>query len=59
LFGSLKATKGFKTQREAKGETIDWLLWFSRDRLHSTLAFLGPTQFEQEWLSNQPQQANS
>ncbi|MEB0060173.1 IS3 family transposase, partial [Variovorax sp. LG9.2] len=37
----------------------DWLLWYNRDRLHSTLAYVSPMQFEQDWLANQPQQANS
>ena len=63
LFGSLKVErlhgKRFKTRREAKDETIDWLLWYNRARLHSTLAYVSPMQFEQDWLANQPQQANS
>jgi len=61
LFGSLKVERlhgqRFKTRREAKDEAIDWLLWYNRARLHSTLAYVSPMQFEQEWLANQPQQA--
>ncbi len=49
----------FKTRREAKDETIDWLLWHNRDRLHSTLPYVSPMQFERNWIANQPQQANS
>jgi putative transposase len=49
----------FKTRREAKDETIDWLLWYNRARLHSTLAYVSPTQFEQHWLAIQPRQASS
>ena len=63
LFGSLKVERlhgqRFKTRREAKDEAIDWLLWYNRARLHSTLAYVSPMQFEQEWLANQPRQANS
>ena len=63
LFGSLKVERlqgqRFKTRREAKDEVIDWLLWYNRARLHSTLAYVSPMQFEQEWLANQPWQANS
>ena len=49
----------FKTRREAKDETIAWLLWYNRARLHSALAYISPVQFEQNWLANQPKQANS
>jgi putative transposase len=39
LFGSLKVERlhghRFKTRREAKDETIEWLLWYNRARLHS------------------------
>lgn len=63
LFGSLKVERlhgqRFKTRRRAKDEAIDWLLWYNRTRLHSTLAYVSPMQFEQNWLANQPRQANS
>ncbi len=63
LFGSLKVERlygqRFKTRREAKDETIGWLLWYNRTRLHSTLAYVSPAQFEQNWLATQPKQANS
>ncbi len=63
LFGSLKVERlhgqRFKTRREAKDETVAWLLWYNRTRLHSTLAYVSPMQFEQDWLANQPRQANS
>lgn len=49
----------FKTRREAKDETIAWLLWYNRTRLHSTLTYVSPMKFEQNWLANQPRQANS
>ena len=31
----------------------------NRARLHSTLAYVSPMQFEQDWLANQSRQANS
>jgi putative transposase len=41
LFGSLKVERlhgqSFETIREAKDETIAWLLWYNRTRMHSTL----------------------
>ena len=63
LFGSLKVERlyaqRFKTRRAVKDETIAWLLWYNQALLHSTLAYTSPVQFEQNWLANQPKQANS
>jgi putative transposase len=53
LFGSLKVERlhgqHFETLRQAKDEVLDWLLWYNRTRLHSTLNYLSPMQFEQDW----------
>jgi hypothetical protein len=48
-----------KTRRAANADTIEILLWCHKIRLHSTLAHISPVQFEQNWLTNQPGQANS
>jgi putative transposase len=53
LFGSLKVERlhgmRFETIRQAKDETLDWLLWYNRTRMHSTLKYVSPMQFEQQW----------
>ena len=53
LFGSLKVERlhgqSFQTIREAKDEVIAWLLWYNRTRMHSTLGYVSPAQFEQRW----------
>ena len=53
LFGSLKVERlhgqPFRTIRAAKDETISWLLWYNRTRMHSTLNYVSPMQFEQDW----------
>ena len=53
LFASLKVERlhgqRFQTIRQAKDETLDWLLWYNRTRLHSTLKYVSPIQFEQQW----------
>jgi len=62
LFGSLKVERlhgqRFETRRQAMDETVAWLLWYNSTRLHSTLAYVSPIQFEQNWLANQLGQAN-
>jgi putative transposase len=63
LFGSLKVERlhgqRFETIREAKDKTIAWLLWYNRTRLHSTLAYVSPMRFEEDWLAVQAKQASS
>jgi putative transposase len=53
LFGSLKVERlygqHFETLRQAKDEVLDWLLWYNQTRLHSTLNYLSPMQYEQNW----------
>ncbi len=54
LFGSLKVERlhgqRFETIREAKDEVIAWLLWYNRTRMHSTLNYVSPVEFEQDWM---------
>jgi transposase InsO family protein len=33
----------FETRRQAKDEIIDWLGFYNRKRMHSTLGYLIPT----------------
>jgi putative transposase len=51
LFGSLKVERlhgqHFETRRQGKDEALDWLLWYNQTRLHSTLNYVSPIQFEQ------------
>ena len=57
VFGSLKVERlhgqSFVTRRQAKDETIAWLLWYNQTRLHSTLAYVSPVRFEQVRLAAQ------
>jgi putative transposase len=53
LFGSLKVERlhgeRFETIREAKDAVLVWLLWYNRQRMHSTLNYLSPVEFESHW----------
>ena len=53
LFGSLKVERlhgqRFETRRQAKDEVLRWLFWYNRKRLHSTLHYKSPIEYEQNW----------
>jgi transposase InsO family protein len=53
LFGSMKVERlygqHFSTIRQAKDETLAWLLWYNRERMHSTLNYASPVEYEDEW----------
>jgi transposase InsO family protein len=57
LFASLKVERlhgqRFHTVRQAKDETLDWLLWYNQSRMHSTIDYFSPMQFEQQWQRSQ------
>ena len=37
------------TIRQAKDEALAWLLWYHRERMHSTLNYVSPVKFENDW----------
>ncbi|MDZ7920054.1 IS3 family transposase [Rhodoferax sp.] len=53
LWGRLKVGRlygqKFATRREAMDEVIDWLTFYNHRRLHSTLGYVSPMQFEKSW----------
>ncbi|ASW04334.1 IS3-like element ISBxe1 family transposase [Paraburkholderia aromaticivorans] len=59
LWGSLKRARilgqRFATRREAMDEVIDWLSFYNHSRLHSTLGYVSPMQFERDWYAAQNQ----
>ncbi len=62
LFGSLKVERlhgqHFETRRQGQDEALDWLHWYNQTRLHSTLNYVSPMQFEQDSASSADASAN-
>ncbi|WP_410960783.1 IS3 family transposase, partial [Salmonella sp. SAL4360] len=44
---------GFETRRQAQDEVIDWLAFYNRRRMHSTLGYTSPMAFEENWRRQQ------
>ena len=61
LWGSLKVARlhgaRFATRRAAMDEVIDWMSFYNHRRLHSTLDYVSPMQFEQHWRATQEKRA--
>jgi putative transposase len=53
LFGSLKVERlhgeTFMTVRAAKDAVMNWILWYNQERMHSTIGYQSPAEFEQAW----------
>ena len=61
LWGRLKVGRlygrKFATRREAMDEVIAWLTFYNHRRLHSSLGYISPMQFEQRWHAAQRKKA--
>ena len=61
LWGSLKAGRlhgmRFDIRRQAMDEVIDWLTFYNGRRLHSTLGYISPMRFENNWFAAQLKKA--
>ena len=57
LWGHMKVARlhvnHFATRREAMDEVMDWLNFYNSTRLHQTLGYVSPMQFEQSWTAAQ------
>ncbi len=49
----------FVTRRQARDEVVASMLWYNQTRPHSTLAYVSPIRFEQDWLAAQAKKVNS
>jgi transposase InsO family protein len=61
FWGRLKTAslygKTFATRRAAMDAVLDWMAFYNHRRLHSTLGYLSPMQFEQRWHAAQCKKA--
>jgi transposase InsO family protein len=61
FWGRLKTAslygKKFATRQEAMEAVLDWMAFYNHRRLHSTLGYLSPMQFEQRWHAAQRKKA--
>ena len=57
LWGRLKVGRlhgrKFATRRQAMDEVIDWMAFYNHRRLHSTLRYVSPRQYEERWVAAQ------
>jgi transposase InsO family protein len=57
LFGSLKVERlhgeRFISVRAAKDAVMNWILWYNQKRMHSTIGYQSPVEFEQAWMLQQ------
>ena len=47
----------FATLRQAMDEVVDWLTFYNYQRLHSSLGYLSPMQYEKRWHAAQHKNA--
>lgn len=61
FWGRLKTAslygRKFATRREAMDAVLDWMAFYNHRRLHSSLGYLSPMQYEQRWYEAQRKKA--
>jgi len=43
----------YATREEARVAVFEWLVWYNRERLHSSIGYLPPEEYEDQLLSSQ------
>jgi transposase InsO family protein len=42
----------YSTKEEARVAVFEWLVWYNRERLHSSIGYQPPEEYEEQLLSN-------
>ena len=42
----------YSTKEEARVALFEWLVWYNRERLHSSIGYQPPEEYEEQLLSN-------
>jgi transposase InsO family protein len=43
----------YTTKEEARVAVFEWLVWYNRERLHSSIGYMPPEEYEQHHLNRQ------
>jgi len=43
----------FSTKEEARQAIFEWIIWYNNERLHSSLGYVSPREFEEALRSQQ------
>ncbi|MGH9055187.1 MAG: IS3 family transposase [Acidimicrobiales bacterium] len=39
----------FSTKEEARRAVFEWIIWYNSERLHSSISYMSPMEFEESW----------
>ena len=57
MWGRLKVGRlhghRFATKRQAMDEAIGWMAFYNHSRLHPSLGYVSPRQYEERWVAAQ------
>jgi putative transposase len=43
----------FATREEARKAVFEWIIWYNSERLHSSIDYMSPMEFEVFWINQE------